>query len=416
MRDMVSFPNRPETFAMVNLDDIQGAAGVLDGVAIKTPLIFSTSFSRRAGAQVYLKLENLQKTGSFKFRGAYHKLSKIRPQVGALGVVAASAGNHAQGVAHAAQLLGVPATIVMPEWASISKQLATRGYGGRVILAGTNLTESLAQARTLEAEGRTFMHPYDDADVIAGQGTIGLEILAELPTVDAILVPVGGGGLISGIATAVKTLRPETKVIGVQAAVCASAVAARRLGKPISVTARKSIADGINVKEVGRLPFAVMERRVDDIVTVAEEQIAAAVLDLLERNKILAEGSGAVPLAALMSDVLPPLRDCVVVLVVSGGNVDSHLLGRILNQGLFRSGRILKFSVILEDVPGALAGLLDVVATSHGNILHILHDRMGRHLPLGLSRVELEVETRDARHIEETLNALSSSGYEVEVL
>jgi threonine dehydratase len=401
---------------MVSLDDIQEAARVLDGVAIKTPLIFSTSFSRRAGAQVYLKLENLQKTGSFKFRGAYHKLSRIRPQVSPLGVVAASAGNHAQGVAHAAQLLEVPATIVMPEWASISKQLATRGYGGRVILAGTSLTESLAQARTLEAEGRTFMHPYDDPDVIAGQGTIGLEIVAELPTVDAILTPVGGGGLISGIATAVKTLRPETKVIGVQAAVCASALAARRLGKPTPVTAGKSIADGISVKEVGRLPFAVMERLVDDIVTVEEEQIAAAVLDLLERKKILAEGSGAVPLAALVSGVLPSLRDRVVVLVVSGGNVDSHLLGRILNQGLFRSGRILKFSVVLEDVPGALAGLLEVVATSRGNILHILHDRMGRHLPLGLSRVELEVETRDVGHMEEILNALTSSGYEVEAL
>jgi len=401
---------------MVNIHDIQGAARILDGVAIKTPLIFSTSFSRRAGAQVYLKLENLQKTGSFKFRGAYHKLSKIRPEVGPLGVVAASAGNHAQGVAHAAQLLGVPATIVMPEWASISKQLATRGYGGRVILAGTSLTESLAQARTLEAEGRTFMHPYDDADVIAGQGTIGLEIVAELPTVDAILTPVGGGGLIAGIATAVKTLRPETKVIGVQAAVCASALAARRLGKPVAVTARKSIADGISVKEVGRLPFAVMERWVDEIVTVEEEQIAAAVLDLLERKKVLAEGSGAVPLAALVSGVLPSLRDHVVVLVVSGGNVDSHLLGRIVNQGLFRSGRILKFSVVLEDVPGALAGLLDVVAGRRGNILHILHDRMGRHLPLGLSRVELEVETRDIGHIEEILNALTSSGYEVEAL
>ena len=401
---------------MVDLADIQGAAGVLDGVAIKTPLIFSTSFSRRSGSQVYLKLENLQKTGSFKFRGAYHKLSKIRPQVGPLGVVAASAGNHAQGVAHAAQLLGVPATIVMPEWASISKQLATRGYGGRVILAGTSLAETLIEARTLEAEGRIFIHPYDDLDVVAGQGTIGLEIVAELPMVDAVLVPVGGGGLVAGIATAVKALRPVTTVIGVQAAACASALAARRLGKPVAVAARKSIADGISVKEVGRLPFAVMERLMDEIVTVEEEQIAAAVLELLERKKVLAEGSGAVPLAALLTADLSSLRGRQVVLVVSGGNVDSHLLGRILNQGLLRSGRILRFSVVLEDVPGVLAGLLDVVAVNRGNILHILHDRMGRHLPLGLSRVELEVETRDAGHMEELLKALSSSGYEVEAL
>ncbi len=401
---------------MIQLNDIQGAARVLDGVAIKTPLILSTSFSQRCGAQVYLKLESLQKTGSFKLRGAYHKLSKIRGEVGPLGVVAASAGNHAQGVAHAAQLLGVPATIVMPEWASISKQLATRAYGGRVILSGTSLAESLTHARALEAEGRTFIHPYDDGDVVSGQGTIGLEILAELPQVDAILVPVGGGGLIAGIATAVKALRPQTKIIGVQAAACASAVAARRAGRPVAVTARKSIADGISVKEVGQLPFAVMERLVDELVAVEEEQIAAAVLDLLERKKVLAEGSGAVPLAALVSSEICSLRDRAVVLVVSGGNVDSHLLGRILNQGLFRSGRILRFAVVLQDVPGALAGLLSVVAALRGNILHILHDRMGRHLPLGLSRVELEVETRDAGHIEELLNGLGSSGYDVEAL
>lgn len=401
---------------MIQPEEIQGAARVLEGVAIRTPLILSTSFSQRCGAQVYLKLESLQKTGSFKFRGAYHKLAKIRAGVGPLGVVAASAGNHAQGVAHAAQLLGVPATIVMPEWASISKQLATRAYGGRVILSGTSLTESLTHARALEAEGRTFIHPYDDADVIAGQGTIGLEILAELPQVDTILVPVGGGGLIAGIAAAVKTLRRETAIIGVQAAACASALAARRAGRPVAVPARKSIADGISVKEVGQLPFAVMERLVDDLVTVEEEQIAAAVLDLLERKKVLAEGSGAVPLAALLAGDLCPLRDHAVVLVVSGGNVDSHLLGRILNQGLFRSGRILRLSVVLEDVPGALSALLSVVAAQRGNILHILHDRMGRHLPLGLSRVELEVETRDAGHIEELLNSLGSIGYNVEAL
>jgi threonine dehydratase len=401
---------------MIELQDIQEAARVLDGVAIKTPLILSSSFSQRCGARVYVKLESLQKTGSFKLRGAYHKLSKIRAEVGPLGVVAASAGNHAQGVAHAAQILGVPATIVMPEWASISKQLATRAYGGRVILSGTSLAESLTHARALEAEGRTFIHPYDDADVIAGQGTIGLEILTELPQVDAILVPVGGGGLIAGIAAAVKTLRPETAIIGVQAAACASALAARRAGRPVAVTPRKSIADGISVKEVGEIPFTVMERLVDDLVIVEEEQIAAAVLDLLERKKVLAEGSGAVPLAALVSGELRSLRDRTVALVVSGGNVDSHLLGRILNQGLFRSGRILRFSVILEDVPGALSQLLTVVAAHRGNVLHILHDRMGRHLPLGLSRVELEVETRDTGHIEELLNVLASSGYQVEAL
>ena len=399
---------------MVQLQSIERAAKVLEGTAIETPLVYSNYFSERYGARVYLKLENLQKTGSFKFRGAYHKLEKIRSRLGEAGVVAASAGNHAQGVAHAAHLIGVPATVVMPEWASITKQLATRSYGARVILSGRSLSESLDHARKLEEEGRTFIHPYDDKDIIAGQGTIGLEIVSQLPEVDTVLVPIGGGGLIAGIATAVKSLRPQAAVIGVQAAACASALAARRLGKPVTVPASKSLADGISVKQVGQLPFTIIERLVDDIVTVEEEQIAAAILELLERKKVLAEGSGAVPLAALVGDQLRSLSERSVVLVISGGNVDSHLLGRILHQGLFRTGRILRFSVRLEDVPGALAELLKVVASHQGNILHILHDRMGRHLPLGLSRVELEVETRDSKHIEQLLNALSVGGYEVE--
>ncbi|UCG13717.1 MAG: threonine ammonia-lyase [Deltaproteobacteria bacterium] len=399
---------------MIQIENIQRAAEVLEGVAIKTPLVFSNFFSQRCGSQVYLKLENLQKTGSFKFRGAYHKLFTNRNHFSPGGVVAASAGNHAQGVAHAAQLMGVSSSIVMPEWASISKQLSTRSYGGEVILSGRSLAESLARARELEAEGRTFIHPYDDEDIIAGQGTVGLEIVAQLPEVETILVPVGGGGLIAGIATAVKFLRPQASVIGVQAAACPSALAARRLGKPLAVPARKSIADGITVKEVGQLPFALIQSFVDDLVTVEEEQIATAILDLLERKKIVAEGSGAVPLAALMSNRLSCLRGQVVVLVVSGGNVDTHLLGRILRQGLFKSHRIMRFSVLLPDVPGALADLLKVVANRRGNILHVSHDRLGRHLPVDLSRVELEVETRGSDHIQELIAALSTSGYEVE--
>jgi threonine dehydratase len=400
---------------MVQLESIKRAAEVLEGVAINTPLVYSTYFSEKSGAPVYLKLENLQKTGSFKFRGAYYKLSNIRDRIGGGGVVAASAGNHAQGVAHAAHLMGIPATVVMPEWASIGKQVAARSYGAQVVLHGRSLTESLSHARRLEGEGRTFIHPFDDSDVIAGQGTIGLEIISELPGVDTVLVPIGGGGLVAGIATAVKSLREKAKIVGVQAAACASAVSARRLGKPVSVSAGKSLADGISVGQVGELTFPVIERLVDDIVTVEEEQIAAAMLGLLERKKVLAEGAGAVPLAALVGNQCRCRPGQPVVLVVSGGNVDSHLLGRILYQGLFRTGRILRFSVELEDVPGALAELLRLVAGHQGNVLHIHHDRMGRHLPVGLSRVELEVETRDYPHIEQLLNMLASGGYDVEV-
>jgi threonine dehydratase len=283
-----------------------------------------------------------------------------------------------------------------------------------VILTGTSLTESLDQARTLEAEGQTFIHPYDDEDIMAGQGTIGLEIVSQLPEVETILIPVGGGGLIAGIATAVKSLRPQTSIIGVQASACASAMAALRLGKPVNIPAKYSIADGISVKEVGQLPFAIIQRLVDDMVSVEEEEIATAMLELLERKKILAEGSGAVPLAALTGKQLSNLRGRAVVLVISGGNVDTHLLARILRKGLFKSHRIMRFSVQLRDVPGALANLIKVVADCRGNILHVYHDRLGRHLPVELSRVELEVETRGSDHIEELLNALSANGYEVD--
>ena len=398
---------------MASIEQVNQAAEILTGVALETPLVYSNYFSRRFDSRIYLKLENLQKTGSFKFRGAYHKLARIADTLGPGGVVAASAGNHAQGVAHAAQLMSVSSSIVMPEWASISKQVATRSYGGKVILAGKSLEESLSEAHKLEAEGRVIIHPYDDEDIVAGQGTIGLEIVSQLPEVEAILVPVGGGGLIAGIATAVKSLRPQASVYGVQASSCTSARAALSVGKPITIPAKYSIADGISVKKIGGLPFKVIQESVDDVVAVEEEEIAAAMLELLERKKVLAEGSGAVPLAALMSEQIGGLQGKTVVLVISGGNVDTHLLGRILRKGLFKSHRILRFSVQLRDVPGALADLIKVVADCRGNILHVYHDRLGRHLPVELSRVELEVETRGPDHIEEILHALNTKDYDV---
>jgi threonine dehydratase len=407
---------RGRTRAMVKIAKINQAAEILKGVAFETPLVYSNYLSQQYDARVHLKLENLQKTGSFKFRGAYHKLGTIRKDLGPKGVVTASAGNHAQGVAHAAQLMSISSTIVMPKWASISKQIATRSYGGQVVLIGQSLKESLDQAHKLEAEGRAFIHPYDDEDIIAGQGTVGLEIVSQLPEVEKILVPIGGGGLIAGISAAVKSLRPQTSIVGVQAASCASAAAALKSGKRVTVPAKHSIADGISVKKVGRLPFAIIRELVDSVVTVEEEEIAAAMLELLERKKVLAEGSGAVPLAALMGDQLGSLRGQSVVLVISGGNVDTHLLGRILRKGLFKTSRIMRLSVQLRDVPGSLADLLKVIADCRGNILHVFHDRLGRHLPVELSRVELEIETRGSNHIKELLSALSSSGYEVDTL
>jgi threonine dehydratase len=316
-------------------------------------------------------------------------------------------------VALAAKQAGVPATIVMPEWASITKQEATRGYQGEVVITGRNLGESLAKAEELAEQGRTFIHPFDDPEIIAGQGTIGLEILSDLPEPDVVLVPIGGGGLISGIAAAVKALRPATRVIGVQTVECPSAYESLRQGKRLEVPAHSSLADGISVKQPGAITFEHIRRWVDQVVLVEEEQIAAAILMLLERKKVLAEGAGAVPLAALMSGSLGDLEGRRVVLVITGGNVDSPLLGRILRKGLIKKGRVMRFSVKLEDVPGSLAGLLKIISRLHANVLHIYHDRSGRDLPTYVTRVELELETRGFEHIDEVVERLEQARYKV---
>jgi threonine dehydratase len=400
---------------MISLTDVQQAADILRDRVIRTPLIYSATFSELAGAQVFLKLENLQKTGSFKVRGASYKLQRRQAEIGTAGVVAASAGNHAQGVALAARQAGLPATIIMPVWASITKQEATKGYGGEVLLEGQSLEESIEKARELAASGKVFVHPYDDPDIIIGQATVGMEIYEDLPDPDFVLVPVGGGGLISGIATVSKIIRPETKIIGVQAAACPSAHQAFRTGAGTRVEARKSIADGISVKQPGNINLQIIREKVDDIVLVEESQIAAAILMLLERKKVLAEGAGAVPVAALVnSQVLIP-GGSKVVLVISGGNVDSPLLGRILRQGLFRNGRIMRLSVFLEDRPGVLAGFLNHVAGLQANVLHIYHDRSLRDLPIDVSRVELELETRSPAHVAEIVSALDKAGYPIKL-
>ena len=399
---------------MISLDDIKKAAEILKGKILRTPLIYSPTFSSMSGAEVYLKLENLQGTGSFKLRGATVKIQSHLKSIGPKGVVAASAGNHAQGVTLAAKRAGLPATIVMPELASITKQVATKGYGGHVLLEGQSIGDSINRACELAQTGMTFIHPYDDPDIITGQGTIGLEIFEDLPDADMIFVPVGGGGLISGIASAAKAIRPEVRIIGIQTEACPGAYRARVHGRPTRVDAGKSIADGIAVKQVGDLTFPIIQKKVDEIALVKEEEIAEAILMLLERKRILAEGAGAVPLAALLGDYVKIQKGRKVVLVISGGNVDSTLLDRIIRKGLFCHGRIMRISVCLEDVPGSLAQLLAVIARLKANVLNIYHARSERDLAIHLSRVELELETRGPDHIREVLDELENAGYHIE--
>jgi threonine dehydratase len=400
---------------MISLADIEAAAKTLQDKIIRTPLVYSSTFSEMTGVRVYLKLENLQKTGSFKVRGASYKLLRHAKSIGPEGVVAASAGNHAQGVALAARQAGVAATIVMPLGASISKQEATRGYGGEVILHGQNLEESLQAAQDLALAGKVLIHPFDDPDIVTGQGTVALEIFEDLPDPDVIFVPIGGGGLISGIAGAAKTIRPQTRIIGVQTAACPSAYESLKAGRVVRVDAQKSIADGLAVKQIGQLNFDIIREKVDDILVLQEEEIAAAILMLLERKKVLAEGAGAITLAALLQGAVSVPPDGKVVLVISGGNVDSSLLGRVLRQGLFRTGRVMRLSVCLNDAPGALATLLARVAQLQANVLQIDHDRSLLGLPIYLSRVELELETRGPDHVREIVQDLLQAGYPVEV-
>ena len=400
---------------MHTIESFQQARSFIREKVIRTPLVHSPTLTRMFGGDIYLKLENLQKTGSFKIRGAAFKIEKCKNRIGPQGVVAASAGNHAQGVSLAAGMAGIPAAIVMPQWASISKQQATLAYGGRLILWGASIKESLQKARQMAEQGMTFIHPFDDPDVIAGQGTIALEILEDIEETDMIIAPIGGGGLISGIAAAAKMLKPEIRIIGVQAAACPSAHESFSKGRIVQTDSRPSIADGISVRQMGELTFQMVRQYVDDIVLVEEEQIASAIVMLLERKKILAEGAGAAPLAALFNQAVRVPAGGKVVLVISGGNVDSPLLGRIISQGMLKNGRIMRFGAALADSPGVLARLLDLVAGLEANVLHIHHDRNLRDLPIYYTRVELEIETRGSDHIQEISTRLRDAGYRIEL-
>jgi len=398
---------------MISVSDIQAVHTLIRPHIIRTPLVHSPTLSAMAGAEVFLKLEVMQKGGSFKVRGALAHVLSRKDEIGPAGVVAASAGNHAQGVALAARLAGVPATVVMPEWASVSKQAATRAYGAEVILRGRTLEESLEHARELAGQGRNLVHAYDDPLVIAGQGTIGLEILQDLPEVDQVIVPVGGGGLIAGIATALWGKKPGVRVTGVQAAACPSAVEALRAGKPVTVESRPTLADGIRVRRVGELAFPVLRDLVDQVVLVDEDAIADAMVLLLERKKVLAEGAGAAPLAALLSGSARVTPGSRVVLVVSGGNLDMPLLERVIRRGLARTGRVLHLTVTIDDAPGTLASMLSVIGTCGGNILHIHHGRGDPGIGVSSVRLDLVIETRGPDHSREIREVLGRRGYSV---
>jgi len=371
----------------------------------KTPLVHSNSLSEMFGAGIYLKAENLQKTGSFKVRGAFSKLSSLTPETK---VVAASMGNHAQGVAFAARSLGMKATIVMPFQASLVKQEAAKGYGAKVILHGESLIDALNCARSLEQY--EFIHPFDDDAVIAGQGTIGIEVLNDLRDADTVLVPVGGGGLIAGMALAIKSLAPGTEVIGVQTVSASSAYESFRTGKPSLVQTQPTLADGIAVGMIGARTFEIIKKYVDDIIKVTEDSIARAVLLCLERKKLVVEGAGAVPLAAIIEQK-ERFRNRKVVLVLSGGNIDFTTIDRIINKGLISSGRIGVFKVMLDDLPGWLHRLTGIISGQGGNILNVTHDRLVQDIPFGKTLVILVLETRGFEHITEINTAIMEAGF-----
>lgn len=395
-------------------DIINEAASRIKGIVTRTPVIPSSTLSRLFGFKVWLKLENLQKTGSFKVRGAFNKVSSLTDDEKAKGVVAASSGNHAQGVAWASSLLGVRSLIIMPENTPIVKFVATKGYGAEVKFHGSNFFEAYQFAIGYAKErGLAFIPPFEDDLVIAGQGTIGLEILEDLPDADTIVVPVGGGGLISGIAAAVKSASPSITVIGCEAAASSSCMESLKQGRPVEVRGRPTIADGIAVKRVGDKTFGLITRYVDMVVDAGEDSIAGAILQLLERKKLMVEGAGAVTIAAAMEGKLPKSTE-KAVFVLSGGNIDVTMLDRVIRLGLLREGRIIKLATVIRDIPGTLAGLTALIAGLKANILHVIHQREAVEVPVDSIRLEIILEVEGFEHSERILKALKENGYELE--
>ena len=394
----------------VSFDDVVVAADALRGVISPTPLLASRALSELVGGPVYLKCENLQRTGSFKARGAYLRISRLTEAERGRGVVAASAGNHAQGVAFAAALLGAKATVVMPEGAPLPKIAATRSYGAQIILHGARVEDALTRAIELaDEQGSVFIHPFEHPDIIAGQGTAGLEIVEQCPGVRTIVVPVGGGGLAAGIAIAAKGADPAISIVGVQAEAVAPFPVSMAAGHPVRVESAPTMADGIAVARPGELAFGVLAELADRIVTVSEETLSRALLLCLERAKQVVEPAGAAGVAALMLD--PRAAEPPVVAVLSGGNIDPLLLAKVLRHGLAAAGRYLTFRCRLPDRPGALATLLGEIADLGANVLDVVHARLTPHLRVDEVEVLLQVETRGPGHCDEVIGQLRKSGY-----
>jgi len=398
------------------LQDIEQAKKRFAGVIQPSPLIHSGYFSRITGSEIFLKLENLQETGSFKVRGAYNRLIQLTPEERSKGVIAASAGNHAQGVAWASTRLGIRSTIVMPEDASLRKLLAVKDYGGEVILHGAHYSDAFAHALELSRKsGKIYIPGFDDPRVVAGQGTIGLELSDLLGDDVAVVASIGGGGLISGIAIAVKALNPRVPVIGVQTKSCPSAIRSIEKKRPVAVEVDATLADGIAVSRPGDLNFSIIQKYVDDVVAVEEEGIAGAILNLLEKANIIAEGAGAIPLAALMEGHIST-NVKRYILVISGGNIEVNTIDRILQRGSIKVGRLIRIEVNILDAPGSLWNLLGIIAREKANILQIFHNRLDLENPIQVSRVVLNLETRGHDHAKGVIDALGKAGYQVKRL
>ena len=400
---------------MVTLEDIQAARAGLQGVTVRTPLLSSDRLSEEIGSRVFIKAENTQRAGSFKLRGAYTKMASLSPEERQRGIIAHSAGNHAQGVALAASLLDAPATVVMPEYAPLAKVAATKRYGAEVILHGQSFDDAGAYAQALcEERHYTYVHAFDDAKVIAGQGSVGLEILEELADVGTLVVPIGGGGLIGGIATVVRALKPDTRIIGVQAEGCPSIRLSLAAGKPVVVPEARTIADGIAVKKPGGLTLPLIRDLVDDVLTVDEEEIARGIVYALQNLRLVAEGAGAVGIAALLTEKIRPRDHETMCVVLSGGNIDANFLARVIEQVLVKQGRYIVLHTSVPDRPGNLSRMLDIVAARGANVIDINHRRAAWQVPVDRTGIEMILEVRDELHGQEVVQDLEQAGYCIE--
>ena len=399
---------------MITLADVEAARARIRGGIYESPCVESIPLSQLTGAHVYCKLDYLQRTGSFKERGARNALLQLPAELRARGVIAASAGNHALGVAYHGALLGIPVTVVMPKFAPLIKVTNCRQFGANVLLHGADLAEARSEAEAIAArEGLTFIHPFDNAHVIAGQGTIALEILEQTPNVQAIVVPVGGGGLLAGIATVVEARRPDVRVVGVEPENAACLAAALAAGHPVTVTLAPTLADGLAVAQAGALAFEVVRRSVERVVTVDEAAIALAVLRLIELEKSVVEGAGAAPLAAFLAGKLDALKGLDVVLVLAGGNIDLTILDRVIEIGLVADGRLTRFTVSISDRPGGLARLAEVIASTGASINEIVHDRAFSGPDLSAVRVVCVVETTGHEHVARLHRALADANVRI---